>query len=113
MDRIQDGRYTLNADVRGRETAPFGILLLALLLVGVFFLTVGAYGFFTAEGGFAEGELPNAVLVFREFIEENESISVFLGFSEEAEASGAGVEDDYLVRIEQAAAEYIRLHEAR
>ena len=82
MDRMQDGRYVIGGEQRGREAAPFGILLLSLLLVGVFFLAVGAYGLFEADGGLTEGDLPNAVLVFREFVEENESISVFLGFSE-------------------------------
>ena len=114
MDRIQDRRYHLHGDMQGRETAPLGILLLAFLLAGVFFLAVGAYGIFTADGDLTDGELPNAVLVFREFIEENESISVFLGFSD-AVSAGGGVtdEDDYRARIQQAAQEYIRLHEMR
>ena len=113
MDRIQDGQCVWGSDIREREVAPFGILLLAFLLAGVFFLAVGAYGIFTADADFAESELPNAVLVFRELIEENESVSVFLGFSDAEEAdANADEEKTYLVRVQQAAEEYIRLHEA-
>lgn len=111
MDRIQDGRYVMSGEERGRETAPFGILLLSLLLVGVFFLAVGAYGIFEADGGLTEGDLPNAVLVFREFVEENESISVFLGFSEDGYTHESAEEDDYIERIHNAAEEYIRAHQ--
>ena len=113
MDRIQDGRYSFGGDIREREAAPLGFLLLAVLLAGVFFLAVGAYGIFTADGDFAEGELPNAVLVFREFVEESESVSVFLGFSDAEDVDASTSEDeDYLTRVQQAAEEYIRLHEA-
>ena len=111
MDRMQDGRYVIGGEQRGREMAPFGILLLSLLLVGVFFLAVGAYGMFEADGGLSEGDLPNAVLVFREFVEENESISVFLGFA--ADESIQDTEStDYEERINSAAEEYIRTHQS-
>ena len=111
MDRMQDGRYVMGEDVRTRERAPFGILLLALLLAGVFFLAVGAYGMFEADGGIAEGDLPNAVLVFREFVEENGSISVFLGFSDDGADQAAAEEDGYAERVHSAAEEYIRAHQ--
>lgn len=112
MDRIQDGRYVMSGEERGRETAPFGILLLSLLLVGVFFLAVGAYGIFEADGGLAEGDLPNAVLVFREFVEENESISVFLGFSDDGDDVQDAEKSSYDERINSAAEEYIRTHQS-
>ncbi|MBQ8858230.1 MAG: hypothetical protein IJ012_00395 [Clostridia bacterium] len=83
-----------------------GVVLLTLLLCAVFFLSVGAYGFF-AEGEMAEGELPNAILVLRELVEENETVSVFLGFSEEDGEAAAREE-----RILAEAEEYIRAHQS-
>ena len=80
-----------------------GVVLLTLLLCAVFFLSVGAYGFF-ADGDMAEGDLPNAILVLRELVEENETVSVFLGFSEEADAEMTAREE----RILAAAEAYIR-----
>ena len=83
-----------------------GVALLAILLCLVFFLSVGAYGFFTGEG-VTEGDLPNAILVLRELVEENETVAVFLGLSEEADAALTERE----ARILAAAEEYIRAHQ--
>ena len=114
MNRVRNESYGFSdAAVRERGAGPLGILLLALLLCGVFFLSVGAYGIFAAEGeDVREGDLPNAVLVFREFVTENEAVSVVLGLAEEEVADAMTEEDAYLARILAEAAEYIRRHEA-
>lgn len=114
MDGLQQDMYVFSesgAAFRERGAGPTGILLLALLLVGVFFLSVGAYGVFSADGSMAEGELPQAILVLRELVEENEAVSVFLGFSDEETAAAMAEEDAYLLRVAEAAADYIRRHE--
>ena len=100
----EDGVLT-EAGTNG-EGGLYGVILLTLLLCAVFFLSVGAYGFF-ADGEMTEGNLPNAILVLRELVEENEAVSVFLGFSEEADAEAAAREE----RILAAAEEYIRAHQ--
>ncbi len=85
------------------------VILLAALLVGVFFLVLGGYGYFAAIGeGSLAGELPGAVLVLREWVEENESVSVFLGLSpsDATEAGGSLSEEEE--RILAAAEAYIR-----
>lgn len=88
-----------------------GVILLALLLCGVFFLAVGAYGAM-ADGGVAEGDLPNAVLALRELVAENETVAVFLGFSEEdAQSSGGLVDAGAAERIQAAADAYIKEHQ--
>ncbi|MBQ8174358.1 MAG: hypothetical protein IJ009_03045 [Clostridia bacterium] len=82
-----------------------GVVLLALLLCGVFFLSLGAYGAFAEEGGFTDGELPGAVLALRNLVEENDSVAVFLGLSQgEADAEAAERE----ARILAAAEAYIK-----
>ncbi len=85
------------------------VILLALLLCGVFFLAVGAYGLFAEGEGMVEGNLPNAVLVLREFVEENEAVSVFLGFSDTGTDTGMGAEDAARAeRIAEAVEKYIQ-----
>lgn len=101
MNFTESNEYTDHA--RGNEGGLRGVVLLAVLLCLVFFLSVGAYGFF-ADGEMTEGELPNAILVLRELVEENEAVSVFLGFSEEADAAMTAREE----RILAAAEAYIR-----
>lgn len=88
-----------------------GIILLAVLLCGVFFLAVGAYGIFAEDGQMAEGDLPGAVLALRNLVEENEAVAVFLGFSADVETSARPQEDDTRARILAAAEEYIRRHQ--
>lgn len=85
------------------------VLLLALLLSCVFFLALGAYGYFSAIGeGSLTGELPNAVLALRDWVEGNEAVSVFLGLSdgEAAETMGSLSESEEAIR--KAADAYIR-----
>lgn len=87
------------------------LLLLAALLVGVFFLSLGAYSYYEAIGeGSLTGELPDAVLALRHFMETNEAVSVFLGLSTEGALETAGRADGQ--EIHRAAAEaYIREHQ--
>ena len=102
----------------GRESAGGwrGLLLLAVLLCGVFFLSVGAYGFFAADAAQEEptGDLPGAVLALRQAVTENEAVAVFLGLSAPTDApdTPSSPEDERRAEIERAAAEYIREHEA-
>lgn len=98
---------------RERGGGATGVLLLCLLLCGVFFLSVGAYGFFAGEDDMTEGDIPGAVLAMRELVQENEAVAVFLGFSAQAEDSGAGDADAteeaaHRAMIEAAARAYIR-----
>lgn len=100
-------------DGRESEGGWRGLLLLAVLLCGVFFLSVGAYGFFAADAAEKEpsGDLPGAVLALRQAVTENEAVAVFLGLSASAGAPDTTPEEDARAAIEQAAAEYIREHE--
>ena len=89
------------------------VILLALLLCAVFFLAVGAYGMFAREGGMTEGNLPGAVLALREFVEENDAVAVFLGFSEDkvTETVGGASDPEAAERIQAAADAYIKEHQ--
>ena len=89
--------------VRQNEGGAPLIILLALLLCGVFFLSVGAYGMFAEEGGLTDGELPGAVLALRDLVAENDSVAVFLGLSPTADA-----DTEREARIWEAAMAYIR-----
>ena len=91
---------------RRNDGGLFGVVLLALLLCGVFFLALGAYGAFAEEGEFSDGELPGAVLAMRGFVEENETVAVFLGLS-----FATDEEEERAARIREAAEAYIREHE--
>lgn len=87
------------------------VLLLAALLVGVFFLSLGAYSYYEAVGeGSLTGELPDAVLALRHFAEENEAVSVFLGLSSAGAVETAGSADEREA-IRAAAEAYIREHQ--
>ncbi len=61
------------------------VFFLALLLAAVFFLAMAAYGYFAAEGDgeLLRGDMAGAVMVFRDFLTENEAVSVFLGLDGE------------------------------
>lgn len=71
----------IGMNARQNDGGAIGVILLALLLCGVFFLSVGAYGMFAEEGGSLNGDLPGAVLALRELVEENGTVAVFLGLS--------------------------------
>ena len=93
---------------RQNDGGLLGVALLALLLCGVFFLSVGAYGIFAEESGTYEGNLPGAVLALRDMVTENGTVSVLLGLraaeDEEEQARRA--------RILAAAEAYIREKES-
>ena len=93
-----------SAEARRNDGGLFGVVLLALLLCGVFFLSVGAYGMFAEEGGFSDGELPGAVLALRDLVEENDTVAVFLGLSPVEDSEEA----ERTARILVAAEAYIR-----
>ena len=85
------------------------LAILALLLCLVFFLSVGAYGYFSAqeENG---GEIPGVIAVLRDLISENEVVSVFLGFdafSEESIEANGTPDAEYEARVKEKAAAYI------
>lgn len=91
-------------DGRGRT-----LLVLALLLCLVFFMAVGAYGYF-AEEEEKGGDIPGAVAVLRDFVSGNESVAVFLGFEnvvEEEVEAGAESDPAYEARVKEKAAAYI------
>ena len=97
--------------VRGAEPkagATRSLLVLSLLLCLVFFFAVGAYGFF-AEEERTSGSIPGAVAVLREFLSENESVSVFLGFDTEDESLSTDTDTDaaYEARVKEKARAYI------
>ena len=97
--------------VRGGErtgSQAKSLLLLALLLCLVFFLAVGAYGFFAAEEA-RSGNIPGAVAVLRELLTENESVAVFLGFEEGGEniPTGDAADTAYEARVKEKANAYI------
>ena len=90
--------------MRGRA-----LVLLSLLLCLVFFLAVGAYGYFAEEEA-KGGEIPGAVAVLRDFVSENESVAVFLGFDvSDGESVAVGGESDptYEARVKEKAEAYI------
>ena len=98
-----------NTDVYGHRGRMATVLLLALLLSCVFFLAMGAYGYFSAVGeGSLTGELPDAVLALRNWVEENEAVSVFLGLSDEETAEVMGSLSEREAAIRAAADAYIR-----
>ena len=97
----------LSEGARRNDGGLLGVALLALLLCGVFFLSLGAYGAFAEEGGMSEGELPGAVLALRELVEENGTVAVFLGLSPAEDAEAA----ERAERIAAAAEAYIRERE--
>ncbi len=103
--------------VRANRGGLLGVFLLALFLCAAFLLAVGAYGAFSSDDG-APGELAGAVAVLRDFIEENEAVSVFLGFSEMDDGAvsvGGSVNEDaaYREEILQRAEAYIKEKEGR
>ncbi len=104
--------------VRGNRGGLLGVLLLAVFLCAAFLLAVGAYGAFSADED-GRGELSGAVAVLRDFIEENEAVSVFLGFSElegdESVAVGGDMSEEAARRAEilRRAEEYIKKKEGR
>ncbi len=102
FDRLVQG-----ADRTGAPTRS--LLFLALLLCLVFFLAVGAYGFFEAEEE-KSGSIPGAVAVLREFLTENESVAVFLGLEGGGEDIPTAGEGDaaYEARVREKAEAYIR-----
>lgn len=99
-------RLVRGADRTGAPTRS--LFVLALLLCLVFFLSVGAYGFFEAEEE-RSGNIPGAVAVLREFLTENESVAVFLGFESEGEGIPTDTEGDtaYEARVKEKARAYI------
>lgn len=113
----EEAAFAMEGTARRPSNGPIGVLLLAALLAGVFFLSVGAYGVFAANDTASEGALPNAVLVFRRLAEENEAVSVFLGLDEKevSDAMAGGEEgadgDAYAAYLQKAAKEYIRRRE--
>ncbi|MBQ8351250.1 MAG: hypothetical protein IJY20_04300 [Clostridia bacterium] len=105
---MERNKWEFPVDMRQQTSNATALLLLAALLVGVFFLALGAYGYFAAVGeGSLTGELPDAVLALRGFVEENEAVAVFLGLSsdEAIETMGKPSEEE---RIREAAEAYIR-----
>lgn len=94
---------------RGR-TDFRGVAILAVLLCFVFFLAIGAYGYFAA-GGEQDGEIPGAIAVLRDFVTENETVAVFLGFDafceESVQTNGEG-DGAYEARVKEKAAAYIK-----
>ena len=119
MDRYpEDSQNALDFVRVGRGDASGGIaglILLALLLCGVFFLSVGAYGMFAeGDGGSQEGYLSDAVLALRQLAEDNEAVAVFLGFSQAGEPGSTpdDAEQQRQQAILAAAEEYIRRHQA-
>lgn len=100
---------TLVAGAERGGTDFRGIAILALLLCFVFFLAVGAYGYFAA-GEEQDGEIPGAIAVLRDFVTENETVAVFLGFDvfsqESVQTSGEG-DSAYEARVKEKAVAYI------
>ena len=94
----------LSEGARRNDGGLIGVAVLALLLCGVIFLSLGAYGIFAEEGGLTEGELPGAVLALRNLVKENESVAVFLGLSPAEEGEDA----ERAARILSAAEAYIK-----
>ncbi len=94
----------IGINARQNDGGAVGVILLALLLCGVFFLSVGAYGMFVEEGGTLNGELPGAVLALRELVEENGTVAVFLGLAPAEKDEDA----ERAARILAAAEAYIR-----
>ena len=96
-------------DAHRAEGGMTAVLLLATLLVGVFFLAMGAYGYFSAVGeGSLTGELPDAVLALRGLIEKNSTVAVFLGLPCEDSVATMTEETERAARIQAAAEAYIR-----
>ncbi len=60
-----------------------------------------------------EGNLPGAVLALRDFVAENETVAVFLGFSSEeaTETGGEASDPETAERIQAAADAYIKEHQ--
>ena len=90
---------------QGRLTA---VVLLATLLTCIFFLAMGAYGYYAAmdEGGLS-GNLPDAVMALRSFVEENDAVAVFLGLAPDEAIETMG-KPDTKAHILEAAEAYIR-----
>ncbi len=102
--------------IRKNQGGLWGVALLALFLCLSFFLSVTAYGMFSADEE-ESGELSGTIAVLRELVTENEAVAVFLGFSEvdnESIAVGGNIDEDeaYREAIRRAAEEYIRQHES-
>lgn len=102
----------------GREKGGggLGVLLLSLLLCGVFFLSVGAYGLYTVKDDPGDDSaLSGAVMALRSFVEEHEAVSTFLGFPPEDAAVSDDITEQALrdARVAAAARTYIREHEPR
>lgn len=96
-------------DVDRAGTGMRSVLVLALLLCLVFFLAVGAYAYFAREEA-ESGVIPGAVAVLRDFVSENESVAVFLGFSsvkDESVEVGEALDPAYETRVKEKAAAYI------
>ena len=90
---------------QGRMTA---VILLAALLACVFFLALGAYGYYETSGEESlSGDLPDAVLALRDLVERNEAVAVFLGLAPEdaIETMGKPIPAPH---IREAADAYIR-----
>ncbi len=85
------------------------VLLLAALLVGVFFLALGGYGYYAAiDAGDLPGALPNAVLALRGLVEENEAVAVFLGLAPDESVATMAPAEEVPAHIRAAAEAYIR-----
>lgn len=96
-------------------TGVRSVLILALVLCLVFFLAVGAYAYFAREEA-ESGMIPGAVAVLRDFVSENESVAVFLGFSsvkDESVAVGGALDAEYEARVKEKAAAYIAEKEGK
>lgn len=106
---MERNEWELYGDMRQARGGMAAVVLLAAMLVGVFLLSLGAYGYFAAVGeGSLTGELPNAVLALRGFVEENETVAVLLGLSTDEAVEVMGEPDERAERIREAAEAYIR-----
>jgi hypothetical protein len=104
-----DTEWEAYGDMRKAGGSMTAVLLLATLLVGIFFLTLGAYGYFSAVGdGSLTGELPDAVLALRGLIENNDTVAVFLGLSREDSIETMVEKTERAARIQAAAEAYIK-----
>jgi hypothetical protein len=92
-----------------REGSVRAVVVLGLILCLTFFLAVGAYAYFSEEEA-TSGRIPDAVAVLRDFVSENESVAVFLGFSsfeEDSIATNGEQDAAYEARVREKAAAYI------